>query len=61
MKFLLRICLGDEYFINYDFLGRNIIEGKCLGTVKIPETNSGIYYLTILNNTNKKTFKLIKK
>jgi hypothetical protein len=53
--------LGNEYFIIYDFLGRNVIEGKCLGTVKIPETNSGIYYLTILNNTNQTTFKLIKR
>lgn len=53
--------LGNEYFIIYDFLGRNIIEGKCLGTVKIPETNSGIYYLTIQNNTNQTTFKLIKR
>jgi len=53
--------LGNEYFIIYDFLGRNVIEGKCLGTVKIPETNSGTYYLTILNNTNQTTFKLIKR
>ena len=53
--------LGDEYFIIYDFLGRNVIEGKCLGTLKIPETNSGIYYLTILNNTNQTIFKLIKR
>ncbi|MDW3652885.1 MAG: T9SS type A sorting domain-containing protein [Bacteroidia bacterium] len=52
---------GNEYFIIYDFLGRNVIEGKCLGTVKIPEINSGIYYLTILNNTNQTTFKLIKR
>ena len=53
--------LGNEYFIIYDLLGRNIIEGKCLGTVKIPEVNSGIYYLTILNNTNQTTYKLIKR
>ena len=53
--------LGNEYFTIYDFLGRNVIEGKCLGTVKIPEINSGIYYLTILNNTNQTTFKLIKR
>ena len=31
------------------------------GTIKIPEINSGIYYLTILDNTNQTTFKLIKK
>ena len=53
--------LGKEYFIIYDFLGRNVIEGKCSGTIKIPEINSGIYYLTILNNTNQTTFKLIKR
>jgi len=53
--------LDDEYFIIYDFLGRNVIEGKCLGIIKIPATNSGIYYLTILNNTNQTTFKLIKR
>ena len=52
---------GEEYFIIYDFLGRNIIEGKCSGTIKISETNSGIYYLTILNNTNQTTYKLIKR
>ena len=53
--------LGDEYFIIYDFLGRNITKGKYSGTIKIPETKSGIYYLTILNNTNQTTFKLIKR
>ena len=53
--------LGNEYFIIYDFLGRNVIEGKCLGTIKIPEINSGIYYLTIRNNNNQTTFKLIKR
>lgn len=53
--------LGDEYFIIYDFLGRNIIEGKCSGTIKISETKSGIYYLTILSNTNQITYKLIKR
>ncbi len=53
--------LGDEYFIIYDILGRNITEGKCSGTIKIPETNSGIYYLTILNNNNQTTYKLIKR
>ena len=37
--------LGDEYFIIYDFLGRNVIEGKYSGTIKIPETNSGICLL----------------
>ena len=53
--------LGDECFIIYDFLGRNITEGKYSGTIKIPETKSGIYYLTILNNTNQTTYKLIKR
>ena len=53
--------LGDEYFIIYDFLGRNITEGKYSGTIKIPKTKSGIYYLTILNNTNQTTYKLIKR
>ncbi len=53
--------LGDEYFIIYDFLGRNISEGECSGTINIPETNSGIYYLTILNNNNQTTYKLIKR
>ncbi|MGB1120766.1 MAG: T9SS type A sorting domain-containing protein [Saprospiraceae bacterium] len=45
----------------YDFLGRNITEGKCLGSIKTPETKSGIYYLTILNNNNQTTYKLIKR
>ena len=53
--------IGDEYFIIYDFLGRNITEGKCSGTIKTPETKSGIYYLTILNNNNHTTYKLIKR
>ena len=53
--------LGDEYFIIYDFFGRNISEGKCSGAINIPEAKSGIYYLTILNNTNQTTFKLIKR
>ena len=53
--------LGDEYFIIYDFLGQKVIEGKYSGNVKIPLTDSGIYYLTIINNINKTTFKLIKR
>lgn len=53
--------LGDEYFIIYDILGRNIMEGKCSRTIKIPEAKSGIYYLTILNNKNQTTYKLIKR
>lgn len=53
--------LGDEYFIIYDILGRNVTKGKCSGTIKIPETKSGIYYLTILSNTNHTTYKLIKR
>ena len=53
--------IGDEYFIIYDFLGRNITEGKCSGSIKTPETKSGIYYLTILNNNNQATYKLIKR
>jgi hypothetical protein len=53
--------LGDEYFIIHDFLGRNITKGKYSGTIIIPETKSGIYYLTILNNTNQTTYKLIKR
>ena len=52
---------GDEYFIIYDFFGRNIIEGKCLGAINMPETKSGIYYLTIINNSNQITYKLIKR
>ena len=52
---------GDEYFIVYDFLGRNVIEGKCLGPVEMPATNSGMYYLTILNKTNQTTFKLVRR
>ena len=53
--------IGDEYFIIYDFLGRNITEGKCSGSIKTPETKSGIYCLTILNNNNHTTYKLIKR
>ena len=60
-KIIIENLLGDEYFIIYDFLGQKVIEGKCLDTLKIPETNSGIFYLTILKNTNKTTFKLIKR
>ncbi|MBK8966897.1 MAG: T9SS type A sorting domain-containing protein [Lewinellaceae bacterium] len=53
--------IGDEYFIIYDFLGRKIIEGKCFGTITLPEVKPGIYYLTILNNSNQTTYKLIKR
>jgi len=52
---------GDEYFIVHDFLGRNVIEGKCFGSVQMPATNSGMYYLTILNKTKQTTFKLVKR
>ena len=50
---------GDECFIVHDFL-RNVLEGKCLGPVQMPATNSGMYFLTILNKTNQTTFKLVK-
>jgi hypothetical protein len=53
--------LGDEYFIVRDLLGRSIVEGKYFKTIKIPETESGIYYLTILNDGNGTTYKLIKR
>jgi hypothetical protein len=53
--------IGDEYFIIYDFLGRNIMDGKYSETIKIPETKPGIYYITILNNTNQTTYRLIKR
>ena len=36
--------LVNENFIIYGLFGRNIIVGKCLGNVKIPETNSGILF-----------------
>ena len=52
---------GDECFIVHDFLGRNVLEGKCLGPVQMPATNSGMYFLTILNKTNQTTFKLVKR
>ena len=52
---------GDEYFIVYDFLGRNVMEGKCLSPVEMPASTPGIYYLTILSKTNQTTFKLIKR
>lgn len=52
---------GDEYYIIYDSKGRNIIQGKCCETIKIQEAKSGIYYLTILNTTNQKTYKLFKQ
>ena len=47
--------IGNEYFIIYDLLGQNII------FINIPEVNSGVYYLTIQNNTNQTTYKLIKR
>jgi hypothetical protein len=52
---------GDECFIVHDFLGRNVLEGKCFGPVQMPATNSGMYFLTILNKTNQTTFKLVKR
>ncbi len=60
-KIFIENLLGDEYFIIYDFLGRKIIEGKCMETIKMPETKSGIYYLNILNNGNRTIYKLIKR
>ena len=53
--------LGDEYFIIYDFVGRNILEGKCSESIIMPEIKSGIYYLMIQNNTNQATYKLVKR
>lgn len=60
-EILIENLLGNEYFIIYDVLGRNIMEGKCFESLKIPETKSGIYYLTILNDTNQTTYKLIRR
>ena len=52
---------GHEHFILRDSMGRTVIEGKCSGAVQMPETGSGMYYLTIFNNTNPATFKLLKR
>ena len=60
-EIFIQNLLGEEHFMIYDCFGQNITEGKCSGTIKIPEINSGIYYLTILDNTNQTTFKLIKR
>ena len=61
MKVFVENLRGDEYFIVHDFLGRNVMEGKCLGPVEMPATYPGMYYLTILSKTNQATFKLIRK
>ena len=53
--------IGDEYFIMYDFLGQKITEGTYSESINIPETNSGIYYITILNNTHQTTYRLVKQ
>lgn len=60
-EIFIKHLLGDEYFIIYDFLGQNIMEGKCFENIKIPVTKSGIYFLTILKNTSQTTYKLIKR
>ena len=60
-EILIKNLIGDEYFIIYDDLGRKIIEGKCFETIKIPFIKPGIYYLTILNNSNQTTNKIIKR
>ena len=57
----IKNLMGGESFIIYDFLGREIMEGKCIETIKMPEIKSGIYYLTIIHKTNQSTYKLIKK
>jgi hypothetical protein len=59
-EFFIENLTGDEYFILYDFLGRNILEGKSFETLKISEAQTGVYYLIIQNNVNQTTFKLIK-
>lgn len=53
--------VGDEYFIIHDFLGRKFIDGRGFGTISLPEAKPGIYYLTVLNNSNPTTYKLIKR
>ena len=52
---------GNEHFILRDCLGKTVMEGTCSGAVHMPETTPGIYYLTILNNTNQTTFKVFKR
>ena len=52
---------GNEHFILHDGMGRTVMEGRCSGAVHMPETNPGIYYLTILNNTHQTTFKVFKR
>ena len=60
-EIIIEHLIGDEYFIMYDFLGRKIMEGTYSESIKTVETDSGIYYITILKNTNQTTFKLIKR
>lgn len=57
----IKNLLGDEFYIIYDNLGRKIIEGKCVETIKIQVAKPGIYYLMLLNNTNHTTQKIIKR
>ena len=52
---------GNEHFILRDGLGRTVMEGRCSAALHIPDTTPGIYYLTILNNTNQTTFKVFKR
>ncbi len=47
--------------LNIGFHWQKITEGKYSGTIKMPEKNSGIYFITILNNTYQTNFKLIKR
>ena len=53
--------IGDEYLIMYDFLGRKIMEGTYSESIKTVETDSGIYYITILNKNHPTTYRLIKQ
>lgn len=53
--------MGDEYFILYDFAGRKIMEGQCTGTISFPEAKPGLYHLSILNDSQQTTYKLMKR
>lgn len=52
---------GGEFFVLTNCLGNRIMTGACPEKLEISDFPSGIYYLSIMKNKNRSTYKVMKQ
>ena len=60
-EFYISNLMGNEVFILYDSVGRIIKRGRCSNSIEVSDIPAGIYYLTIVDLSFRKTLKMVKK